>query len=322
MARTTQGFVMSKKKLEAKLKNESTFAAYYNNLRDIAIASFLYEGLPDTIDTDYMEEMLFDSGMCAVFEEPGIGLVCLPCVQSGGYDLFGYPIHVRAYSGYTGFSRMLNYRSYDISKSDCVLIMNTARKFSSYIFRGTVGNFAERLAIDSRTEDINIFAQRTPVGITAPKEQVETFMNTIDRYENFGKWIFGYNGMNTEAVKAIRTDAPFIANNVNEHRTRLWNEALSFLGVSNVSIYKKERVSTDEVARSMGGAIANRNVRQNPREKAVEQISEKWGKKYGFSGKVTFNEALFDLEESPLVNTIGYNREQIFTRKEGKENDS
>lgn len=319
MARSPQGFVMSKKKLEAKLKNESTFAAYYNNLRDIAISSFLYEDIPETIDTDYMEQNLFDSGMCVIFEEPGIGLVCLPCVQSGGYDIYGYPLNVRAYSGYTGFSRMLKYRSYDIQNSECVLIFNTAKRFSSYIFRGTVGNFADRLAIDSRTEDINIFAQRTPMGISIPKEQVETFVDTIERYENFGKWIFGYNGLNTEAVKAIRTEAPFVANELNEHRTRLWNEALGFLGVSNISIYKKERVSTDEVARSMGGAIANRNVRQNPREKAVKQITDKWGEKYDFKGKVTFNEALFDLEASPLVNTIGYNREQLM--KEGSENE-
>lgn len=321
MARSKQGFAISKKKLETKIKNDSAFGNFFNNLRNIALSSFLYENLPKTIDTDYMEQILFDSGMCAIFEEPNIGLVALPCVQSGGYDLFGYPLRVRAYSGFTGFSRMLKYKSYDIKNSDCVLVFNTAKNFSSAVFRGTIANYAERLTNDLRTEDVNIHAQRTPVGLSVPKEQVETFTNLLDRYEEFGLWVFGYNGLNIDALKAIRTEAPFVANEINEHRTKIWNEALGFLGVSNVSIYKKERVTNDEVARSMGGAIANRNVRQNPREKAIAQVTEKWGEKYGFSGKVTFNEALFDLEYKTEQNLIGYNRDDLKEeeQKGGKE---
>lgn len=310
MARTPQGFVMSKKKLETKLKNEGTFAHYFNNLRNIARSSFLYEDLPKTLDTDYIETVLFDSGMVAVFEEPEIGLIALPCVQAGGYDVYGVPVNFRAYSGYTGFSRMLRHNSYDVTKSECVIIYNTCRDMSSYIFRGSVGAFAERLANDSRTEDVNIFAQRTPVGVIAPKEQVETVTNAIDRYENFGKWIFGYKGIDASQIQAIQTGAPFVANDINEHRIRLWSEALGFLGVSNLSVYKKERVTEDEIARSMGGAMANRNVRQNPREKAISLINDKWGEKYNFKAKVTFNEALFDLEANDQTNIIGYNREK------------
>ena len=309
MARTPQGFVMSKKKLEAKLKNESTFAQYFNNLKNIAESTFLYEDLPETINTAYLERILFRYGMAAVFEEPEIGLVALPCVQSGGFDVYGVPLNVRAFSGYVGFSRLLRHNSFDVTKSDCVLFYNTNMDFSSAIFKGTLGAFAERLANDARTEDINIYAQRTPVAVVAPQGQVETIANTIDRYENYGKWIFGYKGFDLENIKALQTGAPLVANEINEHRTKLWNEALSFLGVSNVSIYKKERVTTDEVARSMGGAIANRNVRQGPREKAIDEINRKWGEKYNFTAKVTFNESLFDLDPVENENIIGYNRE-------------
>lgn len=310
MARSQAGFVMSKKKLEAKLKNEATFAQYYNMLKNISESTFLYNGLPETIDPAYLEKILFDYGLAAVFDEPDIGLVCLPCVAAGGFDINGIPKNVRAFSGFTGFNRLLKHDSFSVEKSECVLIYNVNREFSSSIYKGTLGAFAERLANDSRTEDINIYAQRTPVVIVAPDSQIETFMNTIDRYENFGKWLFGYKGFDPETVKALKTDAPFVANEINEHRTRIWNEALGFMGVSNVSVYKKERVTTDEVARSMGGAIANRNVRQQPREKAIKKINDKWGKKYGFEAKVTFNEALFDLEPQPGLNLTGYNREE------------
>lgn len=320
MARKPQGFVMSKKKLEAKLKNEGTFAQYYVNLQNIAQASFLYEGLPETINTEYLEEILFRYGMAVVFEEPEIGLVALPCVQSGGFDIYGIPKIVRAYSGFVGFNRALKHNSFDVKRSECVLFFNTNKDMSSQIFRGTIGAFAERLTNDARTEDINIYAQRTPVAVTVPDSQVETIMNTVDRYENFGKWVIGYKGMDAEGIKALITGAPYVANEINEHRTRLWNEALSFLGVSNISIYKKERVTTDEVARSMGGAIANRNVRQQPREKAIEKINKKWGDKYGFTAKVTFNEALFDLEPSSFENVAGFNREETGVFEAGEVN--
>lgn len=320
MARTRQGFVMSKKKIEAKLKNESTFAQYYNNLRNISQSTFLYKGLPETIDPAFLEKTLYDYGMAAVFEEPDIGLVCLPCVAAGGFDINGIPTNVRAFSGFTGFTKLLRHNSFSVDKTECVLIYNVNREFSSSIYRGTLGAFADRLANDARTEDINIFAQRTPVVIVAPDSQVETFMNTIDRYENFGKWIFGYKGMDPESVKALKTEAPFVANLINEHRTKLWNEALGFMGVSNVSIYKKERVSTDEVARAMGGAIANRNVRQNPREAAIDKINKKWGSKYDFKAEVMFNESLYDLEPEAGLNILGYNRNEI--KNGGEENDS
>ncbi len=315
MARSKRGFVMSKKKLEAKLKNEQTFAQYFNNLRTISESSFLYEGLPETIDPAYLEKVLFQYGMAAVFEEPDVGLVCLPCVQAGGFDIYGTPVNVRAFSGYTGFTRLLKHTPFSLERTECILIYNSNREFSSAVYKGTLGAFSERLANDARTEDINIYAQRTPVVIVAPDGQVETIINTIDRYENFGKLIVGYKGFDAESIKALKTEAPYVANLINEHRTRLWNEALGFMGVSNVSIYKKERVSTDEVARSMGGAIANRNVRQGPRERAIDKINEKWGKKYGFKASVTFNESLFDLEPQTGLNLLGYNEMNTGTER-------
>ena len=314
MARTQNGFVMSRKKLETKLKNDSAFSQFYNDLKNISESTFLYSGLPETIDPAFLEDILFRYGMAVFFEEPDIGIVCLPAVQAGGYDINGIPLNVRAFSGFTGFSRMLRHDSFSIERTECILIYNVNREFTSAIYRGTLGAYAERLANDIRTEDINIYSQRTPVSVVVPDGQVETVVNAIDRYENFGKIIIGYKGLDVEAIKALKTDAPFVANEVNEHRTKLWNEALSFMGVSNVSIYKKERVTTDEVARSMGGAIAHRNVRQNPRETAIAAITKKWGEKYGFNASVAFNEALFDLEPGDKLdmneNLNGFNRDE------------
>lgn len=309
MARSQRGFALSAQKLKTKMKNDETFAAYFRQLRKMAENSFKWDGLPENLDGLYLEEMLFKYGLVAVFRDEVVGVVALPAMQAGGFDVYGLPRKVRAYSPRTGFSVLLKY-SPEPELSDCILIHNTGRDLNSAEFKSTIGMYAERLSDMKRTEDVNIFAQRTPVTMTVPESQVETYTNLFDRYSNFGQLVFGYKGLDVDAIKAIKTDAPFIADKVDDLFIKTWNEAIGFLGISNLSVYKKERVNTDEVARSMGGSLMNRNVRQAPRERACDLIN----KKYGLNLSVTFSEELFDEElfasgdGDESGNLTGYNR--------------
>jgi len=291
MARTQKGFSLNAQKIRSKIRNDATFASYFNMLQKMSENTFKWEGFPFQVDPLFIERMLFQYGLVAVFNEPEIGLVALPAMQAGGFNIYGEPQQVRAFSDRTGFSRPLKY-SPDLNATECILIHNTNRDLNSSIFKGTLGMYAERLAEMKRTEDVNVFAQRTPVTIAVPEGKVETYKNLLADYSNFGQTVLGYKGLDLESVKAIKTEAPWIAENVDELFVRTWNEAIGFLGVSNVSIQKKERISNDEVARAMGGSLAFRNIRQEPRERAVELINAK----YGMNTKVTFSEDLFDLE--------------------------
>lgn len=305
MARTKRGYLMSAQKLRTKIKNDETFAAYFGQLRRMAENSFKWDGLPASIDGLYLEEMLFKYGLVAVFEDPVVGIVALPAMQAGGFDIYGLPRMLRAFSPMTGFSQLLKF-SPDPDISECILIHNTGRDLNSSEFKRTLGMYTERLSDMKRTEDVNVYAQRTPITMTVPEGQVETYVNLFDRYNNFGQLVFGYKGLDVDAIKSIRTDAPFVADKVDELFIKTWNEAIGFLGISNLSVYKKERVNTDEVARSMGGSLMSRNVRQAPRERACDLIN----KKYGLNLSVTFSEELFDEElfGDNNGNITGYNR--------------
>ena len=81
MARTKNGFIMSKKKIETKLKNDQTFSMYFHDLRQIAETSFLYEDLPDTINISYMERIHLRSGDCCGPQNPLNG----DCFRSQSY---------------------------------------------------------------------------------------------------------------------------------------------------------------------------------------------------------------------------------------------
>ena len=60
-------------------------------------------------------------------------------------------------------------------------------------------------------------------------------------------------------------------------KTRIWNEALTYLGISNVNTVKKERLISDEVVRNSGGTIASRYSRLESRRQACEQINKMFG---------------------------------------------
>ena len=60
-------------------------------------------------------------------------------------------------------------------------------------------------------------------------------------------------------------------------KTQIWNEALTYLGISNINVQKKERLITDEVTRNQGGTIASRYSRLNARRDACKQINDMFG---------------------------------------------
>ena len=75
----------------------------------------------------------------------------------------------------------------------------------------------------------------------------------------------------------MKTDAPYVADKLYTLKTQIWNEALTYLGISNINITKKERLITDEVTRNQGGTIASRYSRLQARRDACEQINKMFG---------------------------------------------
>ena len=276
MARTKKGFAMSAQKIKTKMKNDITFASYFEMLKSLAEHTFKWNNVPNDIDPTFIEKALFNYGMVAVFHDPIVGLIALPAMQSGGFNIYGEPKMIRAFSPRTGFSQLLKY-SPDLNATECVLIHNTCRDLNSSLFKATLGMYAERLAEMKRTEDVNVYAQRTPVTMVVPEGQVETYTNLLDRYENFGKIILGYKGLDVDSVKALSTLAPWVADNVDQLFVKTWNEAMNFLGISNVGVSKKERITENESVMSMGSTYTFRQTRKEPREFAISRINEKYG---------------------------------------------
>lgn len=252
---------------ESAWMNDATYLQYFNRLKELAISMFEWKNLPETVDARYMELKLFETGAIVYFNDDVIGNLCLECIQQGRFDVYGYPILRRAYSGYNNYSKLLK-------PSNSVIIYNNYLHTNSTL---DVEMFARRLYNLDRIIDVNANAQKTPILIRASEKQRLTMKNLYKEYDGNAPFIFGDKNLDMSDLTAIKTDAPYVADKIYELKTQIWNEALTYLGISNVSITKKERMITDEVLRNQGGTIASRYSRIDSRRQSADLINQMFG---------------------------------------------
>ena len=138
--------------------------------------------------------------------------------------------------------------------------------------------YAERVARDTIVSDINIDQQKTPRVWTTTNEKYLTVKNLLNNYDGSVESILASDDLDIEDINCIVEPAPFVADKVDMHKEKDWNEFLRLIGVANMNFQKKERNIKDEVLASQGGTIASRYNRFEPRKKAIELINEKFGK--------------------------------------------
>ena len=138
--------------------------------------------------------------------------------------------------------------------------------------------FALRLYEAEQTAMVNIKAQKTPVLLLMDEKQRLTMENIYSQYEGNKPVIFGdKNSLGENVIKAINTQAPFIADKIIDYKKEIWNEALTFLGINNIMVDKKERLITDEA--NSNNELINLNLQSYlaPRQEACKQFNEKFG---------------------------------------------
>lgn len=252
---------------ESMVLNNLTYRQYLNRLTELAISMFEWKNLPDTVNARYLELHLFETGCMVYFKDEVIGDLCLDCIVNGRLDVYGNPLLRRAYSGYNNYQKLLKY-------NNSVIIWNNYLHSNSIL---DVEMFARRLYNIDRIIDINANAQKTPVLLQGNEKQRLTLLNLYKEYDGNAPFIFGDKNLDINSLKAFSTNAPYVCDKLYQLKTQIWNEALTYLGISNINIQKKERLISDEVTRNQGGTIASRYSRLESRRQAVEKINDMFG---------------------------------------------
>ena len=261
---------------------------YRDRLTDIALSCVKWKKLPEEIDPRFLEWCLFYDGMAIFFKDDITEkFVCIQVMPSGQFNMYRIPKERTAYA-------VNGYQNSDLNEHNSVIIYNNLLRKPSV---QDIEIYAKKLTNIDLTLNVNVNAQKTPIAIICDETQRLTFQQLYQNYAGNMPFIFGDKGLNLDNVKSINTQADYKGEELNKLKTDIWNEALTYLGVSNVQYQKKERINTEEINRSMGGAFASRRSRIKARQNAVEEIN----KMFGLSIEVDFE------DEVDKIDNNGYN---------------
>nr|DAJ75285.1 MAG TPA: upper collar protein [Caudoviricetes sp.] len=272
--------------------NTLTYMQYLRRLMELSMSMFAWKNLPNTVDPRYIELRLFETGSVVFFKDDVLGELCLDCIQQGNFDVYGNPITRRAYSCYNNYQKVLN-------DKDSVIIWNNYLRTNSVT---DIQLYAKRLWDLDRSVDVNAKAQKTPLLIQCNEKQRMSMKNLYMQYDGNTPVIFADNNIDINGVKVVSTQAPYVADKLYQLKNQIWNEALTYLGISNLNINKQERLITDEVSSSQGSTISSRYSRLECRKQAVEKINEM----FGLNIEVDYRKDYQDIDlDMPSDDTMG-----------------
>lgn len=246
--------------------NNATFMQYFNRLTELSISMFEWKNLPETVDPRFLELTLFGDGMAIFFEDEVLGFCALRTMIGGKLNIYQIPTIRTAYAS-NGYNMPLD-------ETNSVIVFNNMLHTNSVM---DVEQFSKRLYNLDRIIDVNANAQKTPILVSCEDTQRLTLLNLYKQYDGNAPVIFGDKNLNPNSLKVLTTNAPYIADKIYQLKVQIWNEALTYLGISNINITKKERLITDEVTRNQGGTIASRYSRLEARRQACKQINDMFG---------------------------------------------
>ena len=264
--------------------NDATYVDYLNRFRRIALSMFEWVNLPKSMDARYLEQCLYYNGQASLLFDKNYGFINTKCAGSGYVNIYGLPDKFNCFSYgfnsmrklYTGLNPLLTENQFENQKNyECVLVMNNWDRTPT---AGSMELFAWRLYLAQRTCDVNISGQRFPVMIVGDEKQRLMLENLYNQYNGNQPFIFGNkNQLNDDMLKAIKTDSPYVADKITEYKKEIWNEALTYLGINNISVQKKERLTESES--NENNELVNLNLQSMlaPRLEACRQFNEKYG---------------------------------------------
>lgn len=260
--------------------NNMSYMFYFNRLKELALSMFEWKNLPETCDERFLELALFDCGQAIFFKDEVMGELALRCTVSGGFNVYNVPIKRRAYA-VNGYHKNLTIQ-------DSVIIYNNYLRINTV---DAMRLFAMRLWEYDNIIDVNARAQKTPVLLHCSENERLSVLNAYKEFDGNAPVIYADKSLDLKNFDVLTTNAPYVADKMYTLKTQIWNEALTYLGISNLNIQKKERLVADEVVRNQGGTIASRYSRLNARRMAAEQINKMFGLELEVNFRQDYREA-------------------------------
>lgn len=254
-----------KKRTGAEFLNELSFRVLYEHYKTIALNAFKWEGLPEGIEERYIERALFDEGKVLFFRDPRMSYMCLPCCQGSGLDVYNEPLRWRAMG--------LNYNK-EYPRDKCVLIENNKIRSATH---DVIVYFVQKMYEASRTMDVNLQTAKMPFVMKCDEKQLLTYKAIWQKIQANEPAIFATDAISLDTMDVIPTRVTFMGNDLMDFSRSVESQLLTFLGIDNCPVDKKERLITDEATSNNELISINADLMLEARQRAAEAINKMYG---------------------------------------------
>lgn len=275
MGRRKQTYRNNHEFVDTAYVNSQTYFDYLARFKQLAITQFEWINLPESMNATYLEMTLYYMGQCALLKDENYGFINTKAVANGKLNIYGLPTSLNCFSYEYHTNRKLYTGIKDDEYDSCILVKNNADRLPT---APTLELFAKRLYEAERTCDVNVKAQKTPLLLRGDENSLLTLKNLYVKYDGNEPVIIGdKKQLGKDVVEVVTTEAPVVFDKLMIYKMQIWNEALTYLGINNVAVEKKERLVESEATGNNELINLNLEARLNVRKEACKQFNEYFG---------------------------------------------
>lgn len=246
------------------LKNINTYNIHFQRLKRTVKSRFSWK--IENIPSKFIEEALFTNGMIAFYKEGGI-LKAAECLENS-VNAYGDGITFTVVPE-NGGSRTLN-------PDECVVIYNNTEKTSSQY---VVSYYSKRLESIDNTIDSNLETLKTPYIVSCSEEQKASAQLAMNKRLNGEPVVYvndNFESLNDIKVWTLEGQKNHVIE-LEQGKQYVVAECLTFFGINNTNIFKKERLTSGENEQNNEEIENNFNDYLNCRLDGIEKLKDMFG---------------------------------------------
>ena len=246
-------------------------AFWYWRLLDMVVSLFRWEGLPETVDRDYLEKVLAGTGYI-VWTRDNSGALRAVRGSAAGFDCYNYPTWTEISNPVLKTFR----RTFGL---DAVLMRNN--KFSMPTVP-TIREYAYSIAQIDVNVKINLDTLKTSavfhVETEAQAKQVKALYEKVLNGEPAVITDSGtFSWVSEGKAELFNPAVPYQVTQLLADRRTIINDFLTQFGVNNIAMEKRERLITGEISGNDQELEILRDYWLAPRVEAAEKVNAMFG---------------------------------------------